>query len=111
MLVKLKHVKEAGFEGATIWSSNFHWLYKKELTGKKTFLIINNHFPQNIEIFRLTDVQFKKYKKNKLSLVPSGCCGVSDCEHVTGNVFWSGEFKSGKHVKEVISAAEKLIYV
>lgn len=111
MLVKLKHVQEAGFEGATIWASNFHWLYKKELSDKKCFLVINNHRPQNIELFRLTDEQYKKYKKNKLSLVPYGCCNASGGESVTGKVLWSGEFKTGKHVKEVIAASERLIYV
>ncbi len=109
MQIKTKHVISLGFEGTSIWSSSFHWLYKKTYPDHKAILVINNHEPQQIELFRLNALQYKKYQKNKLSLVPSGHCSVSGCEHVNGHVLWYGQFKSQKHLRELLDAAEKLI--
>jgi hypothetical protein len=111
MLITTKHATVMGFEGTGIFSSSYHWLYKKEYPDHRTFLVINNHIPQNVEAFTLTEDQYKKYKKNKLSLVASGHCSVSGGETVHGRVLWFGEFKSQKHLKEVIETAEKLIVI
>ena len=110
MYIKTKHVQSLGFEGCDIWSKPFHWLYKKEFVDKHAFVVINNHTPQQIEMFRLSPVEYKKYKANKLSLVPSGHCSVSGNEHVFGHVMWSGEFKSQKHLKTLLEAVDKLVY-
>lgn len=110
MYIKLKHVDTLGFTGCDIWSSQFHWLYKKEYPDKKTFVVINNHCPQQIERFQLDARQYKKYKANKLSLVPAGHCGgLGGNEYVTGNVIWTGEFKSQKQLRTLLEAAETLI--
>ena len=110
MYIKTKHVQSLGFEGCDIWSKPFHWLYKKEFVDKHAVVVINNHTPQQIEMFRLSPVEYKKYKKNKLSLVPSGHCGgLGGNEYVTGQLMWSGEFKSQKHLRELLGHVEGLI--
>ena len=110
MYIKTKHVQSLGFEGCDIWSKPFHWLYKKEFVDKHAFVVINNHTPQQIEMFRLSPVEYKKYKKNKLSLVPNGHCGgLGGNEYVTGQVMWTGEFKSQKHLRKLLDCVENLI--
>ena len=110
MLIRQKHASPLGYFGTQIFQSTFHWLYKKEFPDSKTFVVINNHEPQQVEMFRLTADEYKKYKKNKLSLVPCGHAGgLSGNEYVTGNVMWSGEFKSKKHLETIITHVEALI--
>jgi len=111
MTVRLNQVKELGFVGCNLFQSNCHSLYKKEIPELYTFIVISNLYPKNVEVFKLSKENYSKYKKNKVSLVPSGCCApaAGDRDELSGTVMWSGEFKSKKHIKQIVDTIETLI--
>lgn len=111
MFIRTKHVEKLGFESTEIFYRSYSYFYKKEFPDLKSFLILNNHSPQNIELFKLTTKQYRNYKNNKASLVPNGCCApaAGNRQELSGKVMWEGEFKSQKHLKSIIDAVETLI--
>ena len=109
MLIKNRHVKNLGYVGTNIFQTSCHSVYKKEFPKQKTFVLISNYFPQNIEIFKMTDDEYRKYKKGKIGMTPYGCCNATGKESIHGKVVWNGEFKSYKVFKNVVNAVESLV--
>jgi len=67
----------------------------------------SQHIPCTLGVFNLTKEQFKKYKSNKLSLLPPGHCSPSTSEGETllkhCRVLYSEKIKSKKHLQKLLS--------
>lgn len=111
MNLKRKHVEPLGFKGEGPFpDANFCSLYYRVDAKSLTVTILSNLTPQTLSRFVLSKRQFTAFKKGKLSLVPPNCCNASGGPTLEDpKVFFEGEFKNLKHVKELLASIPEVV--
>lgn len=109
MKIHLKHIEPLGYASTSIWVRVVAQRYWKKIPAKRAAVIVHNRYEDNkvlIEVCKLTPAQQRQFNRNKLVLVPSGCCSVSDKPEVHGETVFLGTIRSAKHLARVLADVE-----
>lgn len=96
-----------GFKGNGIYANaQHHNVYYREVPSECRVDVVTSYGLQTVSQFHLTKQQFRRFKANKLGLVPPGCCSASGRPCLENpKMLFEGTIKSIKHLKEILDEA------
>ena len=108
MILLTRYLRPLGYKGSGMFDNSASYtLYYKALPECRAVLVVHNTCPQYIGVFRLTEQQWRAFKRGTLSLVPNGCCSPSSRTIVDGcDELFKGEFKNHAHASSLLATFE-----
>lgn len=110
MNLYIKDIEHLGFKGNGVFKSNWHHFYYATSPKSKKVFVIDN-VEQIIGHFKLSKKEYNDFENGKLSLIPHGCCCVTDNKYIDNPITnFRGDFrKTFKTKKNTVKFIEDLM--